>query len=864
MAKRLIFSTAAPNNQDSVVPNDKINFTRYNKNPILLKEHRWGTDPLGRMTDIKLINDEWTGIPVFHKKTQESIEAAGMYEADALNGASIGGFAYWKRNPISSELALDAGGNKVAEEFDLYEISLTGLPANENAIGKETFSTKFYDESELQNIDASIVTMSSKFNLTIMPETKPNPAGAPAAHKPAADGAEPTTLATGNDGGEHTTNNTAKGADDLPAVIKAIVKNGGHVTFAAGTPAPVAAAAAPAPKDEPDSEPGDENTGNPNPDPIGMGTASKKALSAQKHYDRTLKKSNDLVDALKAKKDKAEADDAKDEDKEAYTSAHTETVTALKACEAAKVAFEAAKEEADDEEAEYSAKKAAKKNGKAGFSASRGGAEPVNTGGAAQAAAAKPQLKSPEQLAADMKIIAAPSFKAKVGAESQGITFTKLNALNAKEEDKKIVAAMFNTDKKDTVDLRSHAIVANAIMNDPRLRPVVNVARFNSVSSDDQIRDMRRSFNPNVKTGIGMREVANELNSGRIMFKSKIDGNDRDLSLFNSTDNALASPSVTTIEWMSLALYELFPSVSWKAPISLFESQMTGRNTGIIFANVNANPAVYKGNSPAPAADYTYTDQAVALALTPYYLQPMLWNPLYMHQLRYDQMATGWAQGFAKWNSVMDDNLLYTLASTVPAASIIGTSGLSGYNANPQIFNIPASGPGNVFFWNNLFAGNLFNPTLNDIIAIEQVYRNQNFDLERETACLVLDPIGERYIAQDPETKSLLTSFKTTNGEELLKYKHTMLNVRSRVAVYDPATGQVKDINGGIPATSVSAQLGFMPSQVGIGIGKLDVFMQQDSTNYGHRMSADIRIGAVPLHFTFRGTTLYVPQGANI
>ena len=145
---------------------------------------------------------------------------------------------------------------------------------------------------------------------------------------------------------------------------------------------------------------------------------------------------------------------------------------------------------------------------------------------------------------------------------------------------------------------------------------------------------------------------------------------------------------------------------------------------------------------------------------------------------------------------------------------------------------------------------------LNDIITTEQIYNRQNFQLENQNATLVIDPTMDSYISKDPETKSLLTRWINADGADLLKFKHTILNQRSRVAIYDPATGQVKDPSGVIPATAVSAAVGFIPSQVGIGLGMLDVFMIQDPTNYGYKMSADIRIGIKPLRANFNGTSL--------
>jgi hypothetical protein len=176
---------------------------------------------------------------------------------------------------------------------------------------------------------------------------------------------------------------------------------------------------------------------------------------------------------------------------------------------------------------------------------------------------------------------------------------------------------------------------------------------------------------------------------------------------------------------------------------------------------------------------------------------------------------------------------------------------------NADTFNIANSSDPNSFYYNPSFVGSLKKPVLNDLIVLEQLYKRQNFMLEQEKAVLVMDPTMDRYISQDPETKSLLTRWVNSDGGELPKFKNTLLHERSRVAIYDPATGQVKDPNGIIPATSVSAGISFIPSQIGMGLGMLDVFMIQDPTAYGYKMSADIRIGIVPLRANYDGTTLY-------
>lgn len=868
MAKRLIFSTSTPNDQGGIIPNEVIDFSRYNKLPVLLKEHRWGSDPLGRMTDIKFINGQWSGIPVFHLETKESREAAGMYEKDALNAASIGGEALWKKNPVTDDYIRNDQGYKLCEKFFLYEISLVALPSNPDAVGtnlSSLFAPHLYEDSGMfEEIDRQLVTLSSKFK-----SFKMNPRITLLQARKASGEATPEELteldnlltASAEKGkgtpaaGDKTALAATPGVNELPNVIAEVIKRNGSMSFnfaaGSGTPAPAKLASVPAAKDCPEEQQGEKETGEPNPEPLGM--AAKAAAAKLSKLNKAKKKADEKL--AKMKKAKKEADDEDTEEmKSAYTLASKEAEEAVKECEAAEKEYDSAEEYAADEAAAKISKTVSKKTT---FSATGNASNSDHTDPAG------PIKLSASEIREQLTLAAAPSFKATVGKESQGVTFTKLNSPLASDQDKKILRDLFHTDRTATqVNLQTHAIALNSILNDSRLQPIAKKVRLMSNVTHEQMGQMRMS-DPRTPRGQSLYQLSADINAGRVQYMTRA-GNMENLTLLTSTDNALASPALNTIEWLSLAIFQLFPTTSWKSQIPMFGADITSNNTGLILANIVANPTIYKGTSPAPATDYTYVDQAVSLALTPYWLQPMLWKPLDMHQLRYDQMATGWAQAFAKWNSVMDDNLIYTLASTVPAGSIASTSGLSGYQTQPQQFNIPSSGAQNSFYWNPNFAGNLLYPTLNDVIGLEQIYRNQNFELEREKGVLVIDPIMERYFSQDPEMKSLLTAWVSRDGESFVSFKHTAFDVRSRVAVYDPVTGQVKDINSAIPATAMSAALGFIPSQVGMGVGLLDVFMIQDPANYGYRMSADIRIGTVPLRFNFFGTSLLIFGNPNV
>jgi len=851
MAKRLIFSTAAPNDQGGIIPNDVIDFSRYNKNPVLLKEHCWGWDPLGILTDIQLINGQWTAVPVFHMETQASREAAGMYEKGALNAASIGGFAVWKTDKLTGDYMRDERGYRLCEKYYLYEVSLVALPSNPDAVGVNLHA-KFYEEAEYANMENTLTNLSSKFNYKQMKKKPGEPGYDPKVDGP--DAAEPDNNAAKPAGTATQAAGATEPVNELPPVIKQAIKEGYSVTFHSGAQPSTAGATAPAAKPGVTSEIPPKDGGTTNPDPIGL-TAKQKAAAAKMAVRHRARADAEAAVKYAAEcKAKADEDEADEMAATKYNSAKLAAEKKIKLAAEAEDDYEKAKAEADEEE----------NTNRSGVNTNGTGQRQITLAGQGQQQqSAAPQLYSSDELAQRLTLAAAPTFKAKVKSMANGVTFTALNSSKADENSKKIMKRVFHTNRKSTdqVDLADHAVVLNSILNDPRLQAIVQKTRMIQAKAGE-VPQMRNNYRG--QRGASLQTLSADLAAGALQYWDRQSGLMKNLTLLTSTDNALAAPALNTIEWLSLAIFELFPTTSWKSMIPIFAAEMTARNTGTIWANIIADPTIYKGNQPAPANDYTYTDQAVSLALTPYYLQPMVWNPLYMHQLRYDQQATGWAQAFAKWNAVMDDNLIYTLASTVPASAIIPSSGLSGYQVNPQSFNIPNSGAQNKFYWSPNYAGQLLSPTLNDIIAIEQIYRNQNFELDREKAVLVIDPIMERYFSMDPETKSLLTRWVSSDSEEFLGFKHTILDVRSRVAVYDPTTGQVKDINGAIPATAQSAALGFLPSQVAMGLGMLDVFMVQDPSVYGYRMSADIRIGIAPLRYNFLGTSLYYYGLANV
>lgn len=835
--KRITFSTNTPNDQGGIIPNETIDFSRFTGNPVILKQHRWEEPPLGLMTDIKLENGKWTGIPVFHKITDDSKEYAELYEKGFLRACSIGGLSEWKTN-TSGQTYYNKDNLRVCEKFDLYEISMVSLPSNRDAITEDPIqlAAKIYNDAEKDQVVTGITNLSSKFKPNMEPTKTSETAtttGGPEKTNTAAPAAteEKTTLATDN-----------PEVNELPKVVKDVLGFFGLKNVFAGSdfkPVTVPAVEKAPGTEKPATEAPAKVANPPQPTPIGLSAKEKAKSKAEKDKEAA----EMAIEKCKTLKEAAEKEGATDDDKKKYESAHSDMEAAMKKAEASAKAAEEAEDDDDAEEDEEGAKKGKSKNS----------AAPAEKTGLA----AKPILKTMEELKAEATTLAPkPTHTAKVTNLGAGVTFSQLQA---DKEGSRILDRVLAKDAGGK-EIADYAIVLNSILQDGRFSKLAKKIRLFPNVTESHLKAYQQ--NPDApRAGIGLMQLASKLNGGHVDMLGR-NNTMSEVTTLNATDDFLASPDLYAVEFLSLAIFALFPSTDWKKDIPIFGAQETGKNTGIIWANVNADPGVTKGDKPANPATYEYDDIAVSLALVPYWLQPMLWTPLTMHQLRYDKMSTGWAQAFAKWAAVMDDQLIYTVASTVPAGSIINSTG--GPNPNTNSFTLTGANDPNSFFYNPGLLATLLKPAYNDIMSLEQIYSKQNFDLSISKPTLVIDPTMDKFISQDPDTKSLLTRWVEANPGQLLRIKNTNLTDRSRVAIYDPATGQVKSPDGVIPPTAVSAALSFIPSQVGIGMGMLDVFMIQDPSAYGYKMSADTRTGIAPLRKNYNGTALYTYGTPNV
>ena len=179
--KRIVFSNETPNDQGGIIPNDCLDFSRYQLNPVILRDHEWSEYATGLMTAVKFDGTNWSGIPDFHKITEDSKICSEMYEKGYLRSSSIGGEAIWKTTGnyvLNSEGErvpepfLNEQGLKVCSKFVVYEVSTPTLPSNATAVTEDSFTksgqffAKCYSKSDILKANNSITNLitSPSFN----------------------------------------------------------------------------------------------------------------------------------------------------------------------------------------------------------------------------------------------------------------------------------------------------------------------------------------------------------------------------------------------------------------------------------------------------------------------------------------------------------------------------------------------------------------------------------------------------------------------------------------------------------------------------------------------------------------------------
>lgn len=162
---RQVLSDESLNDRGFRVMNDSIKWDRYLKNPVLVEQHMSWKAPIGRLEDIKLESDKWTGIIVF-ASTKEGQKYKQLYDEGYIRAVSLGG------NAVIVE---DEFGRKKTKSFDVFEISLVTIPSNANAVYYKELNAKLGHipvEYKLYSENKELITLSSNFEELMQMEEK--------------------------------------------------------------------------------------------------------------------------------------------------------------------------------------------------------------------------------------------------------------------------------------------------------------------------------------------------------------------------------------------------------------------------------------------------------------------------------------------------------------------------------------------------------------------------------------------------------------------------------------------------------------------------------------------------------------------
>lgn len=123
---RQVLSNETINDHNMVVLSDGIDWSRYEKNPVLLENHDWDSQPIGNVVNIHREGNDWIGTLKFAEGTERGKTAKYLYENGFYRAVSIGG--------VSREIEDESTGVRYATYFLVYEVSLCSLQSNSDAV----------------------------------------------------------------------------------------------------------------------------------------------------------------------------------------------------------------------------------------------------------------------------------------------------------------------------------------------------------------------------------------------------------------------------------------------------------------------------------------------------------------------------------------------------------------------------------------------------------------------------------------------------------------------------------------------------------------------------------------------------------
>lgn len=138
--KEFLLSDERENCYRFAVRTSGINFTRFNKNPIMLLQHDRNQGIIGRWEKLRLDGSTLYGVPVFDDKHEPGKTVKEKVEAGFLRGASLG----------IEDLVFDTiNGVRTVVSCTLVEVSIVDIPANENATVQ-----LYYNDRPVENLSA--------------------------------------------------------------------------------------------------------------------------------------------------------------------------------------------------------------------------------------------------------------------------------------------------------------------------------------------------------------------------------------------------------------------------------------------------------------------------------------------------------------------------------------------------------------------------------------------------------------------------------------------------------------------------------------------------------------------------------------
>lgn len=315
----------------------------------------------------------------------------------------------------------------------------------------------------------------------------------------------------------------------------------------------------------------------------------------------------------------------------------------------------------------------------------------------------------------------------------------------------------------------------------------------------------------------------------------------------NSMDFVETTPDLAKIEWSTLLFCELLPPDSWANHISRISADDVA---GVIWINSAIKPKIYFGKRPpVNVSPSLYDDDPVGIIMHLFALENIVWQQANTDLLAYDDVALGTLEALRWLSSKAHNYIIQKLSEDASVTRL--TTGEKTYSAT------------NAFPANPTATGTLKEIAPADFLAMQTAFINQNYVMDTFAAEMVMPGIMHQQLQSNATLTNLLTKNAGSMRPMFGEYAGFTFRPRSITTLYNSASsnvidpelyldGKITDETGAIPtytppvipATAYGTALAFIPSEAIIGIGRTNIHMVTDPSNYGWRTSMDMRLGA--------------------